>query len=271
MSSELSSEYSMLDVVTVLSRMWIPLLTLPLIAGLGVGYWAYPKAQKEVHLQVASVVSMPSLDALIIDLPELFGRDVAANPGQAPTLVTYNLGATNQGARSVMKLVVQAPSEEEAASSMRAFLERLARTVDARDSGSERRTEIDALKDRAETLTKLWDALKNSGSVPGGDATAALALPIHALASASVANALVEVERALSRQESGASEANLRIEVPPGPAVVAPIAKASSWIRLPIAAVVGTAFIVVILAFALDGVRRRRRAISFNGAHSANA
>lgn len=247
------------------------LLLLPTIAGLGVGYWAYSSSVREAKLQqVAIIVGLPSVDRVAIDMQSLFapvaeefsGAEAGLpNPGTSATLRVDNLGEVNQGARSLIRLVVQSSSGEVAERLLEALVERLASVVALRSTQSGADGRIATLQARIEALAALWDQLALSKSMPreGGISATDLRLPVHALASAAVVSALAVSEGELDSlhfNEAG----GLKTEAPMGPPTAVPMSGASRWIRLPITAAVGAGFLILFLAFAFDGVKRARKA-----------
>ena len=153
----------MRQILLVARRSWLVIAGLMLLVGGGSGYWSYSQAANSARIvKVDSVISLPSVDFVLLDSQSLFARSVASIESDAPTedkarssLVATVLGGVEDGRRSLVQFSVQSPSGDLATAAMAQFLVDLGLRVKARYPKADSVARLDELENGITEISSL--------------------------------------------------------------------------------------------------------------------
>ena len=255
-----NEEYGILDVLAVLRRIWILLLLLPIGAAAVVGLWAYSSDPSgRDRLVISSRMSLPVADRTTLDFQQALETaaskiGASGSDGDAIKLTVFDLSPTPVDGMSIIQLTIDFRPDVDGRRLIDDMLVMIGNEVARRHLDLAQDARTAGLEARYATLQNLWTSL-TSGQV--------LPLEANRRPTPDGASNLGELSIALSLLEANLSDSRNRVEQvwsvldPPGEPTATQ--RSFRWVRLPIAAFVGTLLFILLIAFTADTIRMAMR------------
>ncbi|MEO9298582.1 hypothetical protein [Devosia alba] len=255
-----NEEYGILDVLAVLRRIWILLLLLPLGAAALVGIWAYSSDPSgKDRLVISSRISLSVADQNTLDFQQILetvASDIGASGSDsaAVNLTIFNLTQTPVDGMSIVQLTIDFRPDVDGTRLIHGMLDIIGDKVARRHLDPEQDASTEALEARHATLLSLWTSLTDGQDLPTEPDRRPPTDGVSNLAELSIALSLLE--DTLSDTRNRAEELWSVLEPPGEPAATQ---RSFRWVRLPIAAFVGTLLSILLIALTVDTIRMAMR------------